>query len=85
VFELLKNALGQLVALHHQLDGAAAILQSNKCDFAHHALGHHAAGDTKLFLDLGQLLTFHCTETVVQGSRRGIFTEIVRICLSRLA
>jgi hypothetical protein len=78
MFEFLEQAFRQVVALNHQLDGAAAVLQADKGNFTHHALGHHAPGQGELLPGLGQLVSPHLVEPSMQLTAGRVFPEIIR-------
>ncbi len=79
MLELLVDAFGQIVALHHQLYAAGAVLQFDEGDLAHHALGQHATGQSKHFIHLRQGLGIILRKAPVQFSRIAVGPEIVRI------
>ncbi len=68
-----------MIPLQHQLYAATAVLQPDKCDLAHHTLGHHATGQREFFIDIRQGLGIIIGKPLVQVSGVGIGPEIVRI------
>ncbi len=85
VLELLKHAFGQLVPLQHQLDGAAAVLQEDEGNLAHHAFGHHAPGDGENLIDGFERRCVRVTETLMEFGGCGVLAEVVRVRLPRFA
>ena len=79
MLELLIQAFGKIVTLHHELHIATAILDFDKGNFAHHAFGHHAAGQRECFIHPGQCLDVVIRKPLVQFSSVGIGLKIVGV------
>jgi hypothetical protein len=85
VLESGVQPLGQRIALHEQLDGAAGVLQPREARLAHDPLRHHAPGDGHRDRLALQRLLVERPEGQVQVARLRIAAEIVRIGLARRA